>query len=677
MSSQIVGVANGIGQVEASEPILANELRLRAEALTWAVNQRMVGRPGATMVLRRIGRFGSSSRLTPRSLYSPSAAANSQIDRAAAMSTRLATRIGSPAGRGAPIRRARRRALPRADGRRAGAHEGQPLPARTGDRRRPGPGARRARRRSTRSSATTTTTCRPARSGSPGQALRSANRRLYHHRAQARHRPRGGVGVVAVAIRARELHVAKLGPASAVIVREGRMFELPPPPAVAEEDPRLRQRRVAATLGEALEIEPYTWHGDLAPGDRIALVSRNLAQVVGVEELKPALEAMRPAAAAEHLQRLFADPRRRADRTACMVVEVIELAAHGHHPAPRAGPPRRHARRPAGREPGAARRCASAAACIASARRSTAIQALPPRPSCTAVNFLLAFVPRRRAHYPRAVSRTDERESGRRHRLGLVVDGGPGRGPGDGHHGRVAALGHADRGDPARRGGARGDRQRRRADRRGGGAGRGTQPGRPGARACHRPARRRLRRRWSGPRAPASRQPSSSRCAAASTAALDQLYRVARIRDIAAGRRPRRHARGRRRRPAWSPSSDGALWLTEAGRGRVVRVDPARRHHDGRLSGRTGARRRDGRRAMADRDRRHRRGASSTGSARRGASTSCELAAAAHAARRDRRRGPREHAASPPSSTGRRSRSSPSTWSTRRAARSRSGRRRR
>jgi hypothetical protein len=52
MRSRVVGVANGIGQVEASEPILANELRLRAEALTWAVNQRMVGRPGATMVLR-------------------------------------------------------------------------------------------------------------------------------------------------------------------------------------------------------------------------------------------------------------------------------------------------------------------------------------------------------------------------------------------------------------------------------------------------------------------------------------------------------------------------------------------------------------------------------------------------------------------------------------------------
>ena len=89
-----------------------------------------------------------------------------------------------------------------------------------------------------------------------------------------------------MAIRGREAHVAKLGPAAAVILREGRMYELPPPPAVDEEDPRVRQRRVAATLGEALEITPYTWKGELAPGDQMALVSRNLAQVVGVDELK-------------------------------------------------------------------------------------------------------------------------------------------------------------------------------------------------------------------------------------------------------------------------------------------------------------------------------------------------------------------------------------------------------
>jgi hypothetical protein len=52
LSSRLLGVSAGTAQVEASEPILAQEMTLRAEALTHAVNQRMRGRPGATIVLR-------------------------------------------------------------------------------------------------------------------------------------------------------------------------------------------------------------------------------------------------------------------------------------------------------------------------------------------------------------------------------------------------------------------------------------------------------------------------------------------------------------------------------------------------------------------------------------------------------------------------------------------------
>ena len=115
------------------------------------------------------------------------------------------------------------------------------------------------------------------------RALTGANRRLYHQRRRLGIPRRAGVSIVAVVVRGREAHVAKLGPASAVVVREGRMYEVPPPPAATEEDPRVRQRRVAATLGEALDVAPYTWHGSLAPGDRIALVSRHFAHVVGVE----------------------------------------------------------------------------------------------------------------------------------------------------------------------------------------------------------------------------------------------------------------------------------------------------------------------------------------------------------------------------------------------------------
>jgi hypothetical protein len=54
LHSRLVRVEKGTGHVEASESILAQELRLRADALAWAANRRMAGRPGATIELRRL-----------------------------------------------------------------------------------------------------------------------------------------------------------------------------------------------------------------------------------------------------------------------------------------------------------------------------------------------------------------------------------------------------------------------------------------------------------------------------------------------------------------------------------------------------------------------------------------------------------------------------------------------
>jgi hypothetical protein len=51
MRSRLVTVENGVGRVVASEPILAQELMLRSEALARAANERMRGRPGATIEL--------------------------------------------------------------------------------------------------------------------------------------------------------------------------------------------------------------------------------------------------------------------------------------------------------------------------------------------------------------------------------------------------------------------------------------------------------------------------------------------------------------------------------------------------------------------------------------------------------------------------------------------------
>ncbi len=250
------------------------------------------------------------------------------------------------------------------------------------------------------------------------RTLASANRRFYHVRGKLGIPRRAGVSIIAVAIHGRELSVAKLGPAAAVIVRGGRMYELPPPPAVHEEDPRVRQRRVAATLGEALEIEPYTWQGELAANDRIALVSRNLAQVVGVDQLQHAISTLRPAAAVEHLQQLFGIRGGRGS-DGILAIEIVELGAtvttHVLEPVRAA-------------EPLAGLPDQSPVPLADALGRFLhrigdgldALQALLGRFVLHLMSWILAFVPRRRAHYPKTVARTAVREAGRRRRLGLA-----------------------------------------------------------------------------------------------------------------------------------------------------------------------------------------------------------------------------------------------------------------
>jgi hypothetical protein len=254
--------------------------------------------------------------------------------------------------------------------------------------------------------------------GSLGRAMAAANRRLYHARGKLGIPRRSGVSVIAVVIRGREAHVAKLGPAAAVLLREGRMFELPPPPAVDEEDPRVRQRRVAATLGEALEITPYTWKGELAAGDRIALVSRNLAQVVGIDELKQTLATLRPKAAVEHLEQVF-QIRGGSGSDGIIAIDLEELSStattHRLEPV--------HPSEPLAGLPDQSPVPLADAIGHGLHRLGDAIdgaQALLAKAILYGFNFLLAFVPRRRAAYPRQIVRTAEVEQGRRRRLGMV-----------------------------------------------------------------------------------------------------------------------------------------------------------------------------------------------------------------------------------------------------------------
>jgi hypothetical protein len=250
------------------------------------------------------------------------------------------------------------------------------------------------------------------------KALSSANRRLYHQRRKLGIPRRAGVSVVAVVVRGREAHVAKVGPASAVVVRDERMYEVPPPPAIAEEDPRIRRRRVAGSLGEAIEVEPYTWHGTLTAGDRIALVSRHFAHTVGVDELRGALAGMRPAAAVEHLQQVFAI-RGGSGSDGLLAIEIAELGAtetvHQLEPVrpaePFAGLPDQS---PVPLADAIGRGLHSAGGAAEGMRAAIGTAFL------TLLSWVLAFVPRRRPQYPRSIPRTAEREQGRRRRLGMA-----------------------------------------------------------------------------------------------------------------------------------------------------------------------------------------------------------------------------------------------------------------
>jgi hypothetical protein len=250
------------------------------------------------------------------------------------------------------------------------------------------------------------------------RAMRDANRRLFHDRRRLGIPQRAGISITALVVRGREAHVAKLGPAAAVIVRDGRMYELPPPAAPREPDPRLPARRVAASLGEALEIEPFTWQGDIAPGDRLALLSRHLAGIVGVDDLHAALVELPAARTAERLQQLFRERSGRGS-DAALVVEIDELPATAttHHlepvrPAePLAGLPDQSPVPLADAIGGLGHRIG---------RGIRSLRSMLGQAVLHLMSWILAFVPRRRPSYPKSVVRTSEVEEGRRRRLGLL-----------------------------------------------------------------------------------------------------------------------------------------------------------------------------------------------------------------------------------------------------------------
>jgi hypothetical protein len=122
------------------------------------------------------------------------------------------------------------------------------------------------------------------------KAIKSADRRLRSSREGAG-LPPGTLGVAAAVIRNNELYLATVGAVDAYLVRSARLLmpERGAPSGLPLEE------------GRPLEV----WRGEAVVGDELLLVSRNLTETVGTEELKSAVLTLHPQAAANHLHHLF------------------------------------------------------------------------------------------------------------------------------------------------------------------------------------------------------------------------------------------------------------------------------------------------------------------------------------------------------------------------------------
>ncbi len=122
------------------------------------------------------------------------------------------------------------------------------------------------------------------------KAVRNADRRLRSSR-EGNGVPAGSIGIAAAVVRNDELYLVTVGPAEAYLVRGARLL-MPD-----------RSAPAGLPLEEGRQLD--VWRGELSVGDAVLLVSRNVTQTVGTEELKSAALTLHPQAAADHLHHLF------------------------------------------------------------------------------------------------------------------------------------------------------------------------------------------------------------------------------------------------------------------------------------------------------------------------------------------------------------------------------------
>jgi hypothetical protein len=122
------------------------------------------------------------------------------------------------------------------------------------------------------------------------KAVKSADRRLRNSRERTGTLP-GSIGVAVAVVRNNELYLATIGTVEAYLVRSARLL--------------MPDRTVSPGLPADDSATLDVWRGELSLGDALLLVSRNMTETVGTEELKSAMLTLHPQAAVEHLHHLF------------------------------------------------------------------------------------------------------------------------------------------------------------------------------------------------------------------------------------------------------------------------------------------------------------------------------------------------------------------------------------
>jgi hypothetical protein len=260
------------------------------------------------------------------------------------------------------------------------------------------------------------------------KAIRAANRKLAANRERLGLASDGGgpLGLGVAVVRGSELYVTTAGPVEAYLVHQAHLLTLPGP---------------NAAIGlPADELAPHIWRGEVAAGDTLVLVSRNMTAALGTDELKDAINTLHPQAAMEQLHARFTAAGG-AGSDGAIAIEAVEVSSTSQRgrlvparpPEPLAGMPDRSPI-PLADSVGEGVAAVSSGASRARAAAGSAFGG--------AVARLQDLLPRRGPRYRRVTPAATRRESQRRAAVavlafvaiaaalgvGLWVVGGPGSG---------------------------------------------------------------------------------------------------------------------------------------------------------------------------------------------------------------------------------------------------------